>query len=166
MLLACYTPYSFSSAIFGTIEPTADLIRKARGAWLDEDIIEAMDPDLHRQIIADSDAEIQIEILFQYFKNIYAATLYTEFSPRQQHVLLSILNSQSITLKIINAFSSNRHTNPFADRVTRIFYSGRFNSDASTTSNTSTLLSTEPFTSFTTTEQHLFDVTLSRKNWD
>ncbi len=117
MMLAFYTPYTFSSAIFGTIAPTLDLIRSARdaqGVWLNDDIIAAIDPDLHQRIVAETEASIQQDMLLQYFTTLYAQTDYTAFSERQEYVLNLILNAQSTTLDIINRYSQDFYTsNPY-----------------------------------------------------
>ena len=94
MLLACYTPYTFSSDIFGPIAPSKMNISIALEKWLNKKVLTAMDPNLNKLIEAQSEDQ-KIARLLTYFQDIYAAKSYTEFSPRQELVLQTICDGFS-----------------------------------------------------------------------
>ena len=109
MLLACYTPYTFSSEIFGPIAPDWKNVSQARLKWLHDDIIEEIDPALKKKSKAMPLEDKKLDLLLGYFKCLYHATAYTHFTPREEHVLRAILMNTNMTLQDVKKLPAQKY---------------------------------------------------------
>ena len=123
MMLAFYTPYTFSSDFFGNTAPMLNQIADARIHWLTDDILGAINSDLQTSTTALSSGSLQNQHLLDYFTGIYNILDFNALTERVHQVLLAILNPtrNPLTLDQINTYSSDFYTrNPslFAEHVT------------------------------------------------
>ncbi len=109
MLLACYTPYTFSSEFFGPIGPNWMQTRQALETWLTNEIIDETIPSLSNFFNGPNKYFHKVNALLFQLNDIYAATSYTDFSPRQELLLRAIIENKGLTLQEVKKLSKQKN---------------------------------------------------------